>query len=133
MIKGNSLCGGEAKGEALVFDVPFSFIGDVDSKNGEITMADHPLRGFNMTGKVLITTTGHGGTIAPFMAYEAHKNGCKPVAIVCNLADSITIECGIVMGIPVIDSFGEDVTKVFKTGDLLWVDGSVGTVAIGDN
>lgn len=130
MIKGRSLCGGNARGEALVFDVPFAFIGDVDSKNGEITMADHPLRGSNMKDKVLIMTTGHGGTIASFMAYELLKNGCKPAAILCNIADSITIECGIVMGIPVVDGFDEDITKSFKLGDMLLVDGRSGNVMV---
>ena len=128
MIKGKVLCGGDAKGEALVFDVPFSFIGDVDPKNGEIIMANNALRGYNIKDKVLVMTTGHGGTIAPFMAYEAHKNGCKPVAIICNIADSITIECGIVMGIPVVDSFKEDITKVFKTGDVLSINVGDGTI-----
>ncbi len=128
MIRGRPLCAGAAEAETLVFDVPFSFIGDVNTKDGTITMADHPLKGSNLKGKVLVMTTGHGGTIAPFMAYEAMKNHCAPVAILCNQADSITVECGLVMGIPVIDSFGEDITRLIRTGERVTVNGAAGTV-----
>lgn len=130
MIKGRVLCGADAEGEAMVFKVPFSFIGDVDPKSGEITMADHPLKGTNLKGKVLVTTTGHGGTIAPYMAYQAQKNNCNPIAILCNHADSLTLECAIVMGIPIIDGFDSDITEILKTGDRVVVNGKEGLVKI---
>lgn len=130
MIKGKILFGGNAEGEALVFKVPFSFIGDMDPENGEITMANHALRGSNLKGKVLVTTTGHGGTIAPFIAYLAQKNNCNPVAILCNHADSLTLECAIVMGVPIIDDFNLDITEILKTGDRIKVYGQEGCIEI---
>jgi len=130
MLKGRVLCGASAEGEALVFKVPFSFIGDVNPNSGEITMANHPLKGMNLKGKVLVTTTGHGGTIAPFMAYQAKKSNCNPVAIICNHADSLTLECAIVMGIPIIDGFDVDITEAVKTGGKVLVNGKEGIVEI---
>jgi len=130
MMKGRAVCGNIAKGEAIVFQAPFSFIGDMDPKSGEVTMANHPLFGTNLKGKVLIVTTGHGGTIAPFMAYEAQRNGCGPAAIACNYADNITVECAIVMGIPLVDGFQEDITKSINNGQMVIVDGNNGTIDV---
>ncbi len=44
-IKGRVINGGNASGEALVLDVPFSFIGDFDPDTGKITILNHPLFG----------------------------------------------------------------------------------------
>ncbi len=132
MIKGRAVCGKIAEGEAVVFQAPFSFIGDMDPESGEVTMANHPLFGTNLKGKVLVVTTGHGGTIAPFMAYKAKLNNCNPAAIVCNFADNITVECAIVMGIPVVDGFREDITQIIKSGLHVTVDGTHGTIDLDD-
>lgn len=128
MIKGRGICKGQAKGTAMVFQQPFSFIGDVDVHTGEITMLGSSLAGQSLQNRILVIPTGHGGTIAPFMAYLAAKKGTAPKGIICNFADNITIECGIVMGIPVIDCFSENITECICQEQELEMDGMSGTV-----
>ena len=74
-IKGRIINGGEAIGKAFVLDIPFSFIGDFDLQTGTLAVENHPLFGKSLAGRILVCPTGKGGTIAPFIAYQAKKNG----------------------------------------------------------
>ncbi|HHU02861.1 MAG TPA: DUF126 domain-containing protein [Christensenellaceae bacterium] len=117
--KGRVLNPGRAKGEALVFNLPFSFIGDMSPKTGEITMVGHPNFGMSVKNKVLVFQTGRGGTIAPYMLYEAVKNNVGPCAILCDNADMLTLECALTVDIPIYDAFGEKITEALKNGDMV--------------
>lgn len=117
VFKGRPLNPGKAKGEALVFQTPFSFIGDMSPLTGEITMARHPNFGMNLKDKVLVFQTGRGGTIAPFILYQAVKNGVGPCAILCDHADMLTLECALTVDIPIFDDFGEKITEALSNVD----------------
>lgn len=121
-IKGKSLNNGKVRGKALVFDVPFSFIGDMCPDTGTVTMSGHPLFGESLKDKILVIPTSRGGTIAPFIAYHAQKNNVAPAAILCNIADTITLECALTIDIPIMDSFEEDITRLLVSGDELEID-----------
>ena len=77
-MKGRIVNGGNAAGQAVVLDVPFSFIGDFDPNSGKITVRNHAMFGESIARKILVYPTGKGGTIAPFIAYEAMKKGNAP-------------------------------------------------------
>ena len=128
-LKGRVINGGNASGEALVLDVPFSFIGDFDPDTGKITILNHPLFGKSLANKILVCPTGKGGTIAPFIAYQAMKKGNAPAAILCRKVEPILCESALAVDIPVLDCFLEDLLQVIKTGqsvrienDLVFVD-----------
>ncbi|MCR4441824.1 MAG: DUF126 domain-containing protein [Peptococcaceae bacterium] len=127
---GRVLNAGYVRGEAVVIDVPFSFIGDVNPTNGEITLTGHHLFGTPLKGKIMVIPTGKGGTIAPYIAYQLKKNDKAPLAILCNHIEPVTLECALTMDIPVLDGFMGDITKEIKTGDYLEIneDGSVRTL-----
>lgn len=116
-IKGRVLNSGPISGEVIAIDNMFSFIGDMDPKTGMVTMVNSPVFGQTLAGKVLVFRTGRGGTIAPYMLYEAHKNGVAPAAILCNEADLLTLECALTVNIPIMDRFDCDITELLKTGD----------------
>lgn len=116
-LKGRTLNAGTAAGKAMVFHTPFSFIGDMDPRTGAVTMVGNPLFGESLAGRVLVMETGRGGTIAPYMLYEAHKNGVAPVAILCDHADMLTLECALTIDIPVLDSFAGGITNAVESGD----------------
>ena len=118
-LKGRPLNPGNAKGEALVFRTPFSFIGDMSPETGEITMARHPNFGMSLKDRVLVFQTGRGGTIAPFMLYQAQKNGVGPCAILCDHADMLTLECALTVDIPIFDNFGVQITEELENGDFI--------------
>jgi predicted aconitase with swiveling domain len=128
---GKSLNKGHVKGEAVVFEVPFSFIGDLNPDNGKVTMTGHPLFGTSLKDKILVFPTGRGGTIAPYIAYYAQKNHVAPRAILCNQADSITLECALTIDIPIMDNFSGDITRQVTTGGMIEVNGDEGFIELG--
>ena len=122
-LEGRAINPQQVSGEALVLEVPFSFIGDFDPKSGRLTMAGHPLAGQSLAGKVLVFPLGRGGTVGPLMAYEAKANGQAPAAILCDQIDPLTCECALIMGIPILDLFSVSPARLIKTGDLVAIDG----------
>lgn len=121
-MKGRIINGGNASGEALVLDVPFSFIGDFDPDTGNITILNHPLFGKSLANKILVCPTGKGGTIAPFIAYQAKKKGNAPAGILCKKVEPILCESALAMDIPILDSLSEDPVKHIKTGQFIIIE-----------
>lgn len=121
-MKGRVINGGNASGEALVLDVPFSFIGDFDPETGNITILNHPLFGKSLANKILVCPTGKGGTIAPFIAYQAKKKGNAPAAILCKKVEPILCESALAIDIPILDSLSEDPVEHIKTDQLISIE-----------
>ena len=115
-LKGRAISGGKVQAEAFVLDVPFSFIGDFDPNTGKLTIEGHPLYGKSLANKVLVCPTGKGGTIAPFIAYQASQKGNAPAAILCEKAEPLLCESAIAINIPILDSFDGNPIEIIKTG-----------------
>lgn len=122
-LKGRAITGGEAEGAAFVLDVPFSFIGDFDPETGNFVVEGHPLFGQSLAGKILVCPTGKGGTIAPFIAYQAMKKGNAPIAIVCEEAEPLLCESAMAINIPILDGFSRSPVEAIRTGQALRVNG----------
>jgi phosphomecalonate degydratase small subunit len=128
-MKGRVINGGSASGEALVLDVPFSFIGDFDPDTGKITILNHPLFGKSLANKILVCPTGKGGTIAPFIAYQAKKKGNAPAAILCKKVEPILCESALAINIPILDSLSKDPVEHIKTGQFISIENDEVSVA----
>lgn len=128
VLKGRVINAGSVTAEALVLDTPFSFIGDFDAETGQLILSGHPLEGESIAGKVLVIPTGKGGTIAPWMAFEAAKRHTAPAAILCRKSEPITCECAITINIPMLDSFEENILEIIENGRLVQIDGESVTV-----
>ena len=118
-LKGRVINGGNATGEAVVLDMPFSFIGEFDPDTGELRIEGHPLSGESLANKILVCPTGKGGTIAPFIAYQAWQKGKAPAAILCQEADPILCECGITINVPVLSDFSVNLMDKIHTGQII--------------
>ncbi len=127
-LKARVLNPGYAKGQAIVFKTPFSFIGDMSPQSGEVTMARHENFGKSLKDKVLIFDTGRGGTIAPYILYRASKNGVAPCAIVCNKTDMLTLECALTVDIPIVDGFEDNITEIVHNGDMIEINNTEITI-----
>jgi len=127
-LKGRVINGGDVKGEAFVLDVPFSFIGDFDPDTGKLTIQGHPLCGESLADKILVCPSGKGGTIAPFIAYQARQQGNAPAAILCEKAEPILCESAITINIPILDSFDENPVQRIKTGQFISINNDEVTV-----
>ncbi len=128
-MKGRVINGGNASGEALVLDVPFSFIGDFDPDTGKLTILNHPLFGKSLANKILVCPTGKGGTIAPFIAYQAKKKGNAPAAIICKKVEPILCESALAINIPILDSLSEDPVQRIQTGQFISIEDDEVSVA----
>jgi predicted aconitase with swiveling domain len=128
-MKGRVINGGNASGEALVLNVPFSFIGDFDPDTGKITILNHPLFGKSIANKILVCPTGKGGTIAPFIAYQAKKKGNAPAAILCEKVEPILCESALAIDIPILDSLSKDPVENIKTGQFIVIENDEVSVA----
>jgi predicted aconitase with swiveling domain len=120
-LKGRVINGGQVRGEAVVLDVPFSFIGDFDPDTGKIVIAGHPLQGKSLAGKILVCPTGKGGTIAPFVAYQAWQKGNAPAAILCEEAEPLLCESALTINIPILDRFDRSPVTAIRTGQTIRV------------
>jgi predicted aconitase with swiveling domain len=121
-LRGRVINGGKVKAEAVVLDVPFSFIGDFDPDTGQLAIEGHRLCGESLANKVLVCPTGKGGTIAPFIAYQALKKGNAPAAILCEKAEPLLCESAIAINIPILDSFDENPVEAIKTGQIIGIE-----------
>lgn len=114
---------GHVTAPAFVVEQAFSFIGDFDPHSGALLIPNHPYAGQSLTGKVLICPGGKGGTMAPFLLYEACQRGHAPVAILCNCADPILFESAMAINIPILDHFEDDVLALFHHNQTIAIEG----------
>lgn len=122
-IKGRIINQGEVTAEALVLSEPFSFIGDFDPQTGCLNLHGPDSGEVKVAGKVLVIPTGKGGTIAPWIAYEAAQRGKAPAAILCQHPEPITCEAAITMDIPMLVSFEQEICKCLRTGQKVTISG----------
>lgn len=119
---------GHVTAKAFIVEQPFSFIGDFDPQTGALLIQNHPLCGHSLAGKVLVCPSGKGGTMAPFLIYDAFQNGNAPAAIFCNTVDPILFESAMAINIPIFDNFDEDVLTLFQNEQLININGDKVTV-----
>jgi hypothetical protein len=128
--EGRSIYHGVVEGEALVTEQGISFLGGVDPETGSITEVEHELFGKKLSGKILVLPALKGSAGAMWIIIRLAARNIGPRAIIVSKADTILIGAVIMGGIPTIDSLSVDPFRVFKTSDLLRVDGKKGTVEL---
>ena len=129
-LKGRSISGGCAEGEALVCREPIGFNFGVDTENGVITENNHPLKGRSIKDKVLIFPHGKGSTGGSFVIYQLAKNKSGPKAMINLTTETIIAVGAIIGGIPVMDSLEQNPFEVIDEGDMIRVDADQGIVSI---
>lgn len=95
----------DIEGEALVTDVPITFLGFVNRDTGTIEEEGHPLDGVSMTNKILIFPKGSGSTVAPYVLLGLFYNGNGPKAIINTDLDQQTIPACSLLAVPYAHSF----------------------------
>lgn len=88
---------GEAKGTALVSQMPLSFWGGVEPHSGEVIDVHHDLAGQVISGKVLLIPEGRGSCSGSGIMLEMIRLRTCPAALVMEEAEPI-ISLGSVMG-----------------------------------
>ena len=107
----------EITGEALVTDVPITFLGFVNRETGTIEEEGHPLDGLSMANKILIFPRGSGSTVAPYVLLGLFYNGNGPKAIINTDLDQQTIPACSLLAVPYAHSFEENPCIEINSGD----------------
>lgn len=124
---GRKIFGGTAKGIALVSMEGLSFYGGVNPDSGIIEEEGHPLRGQDVSGRVLIFPKGKGSTVGSYTLYRMKKNGRAPAAIVNKECETIVAVGAIISEIPCVD--GIDIERI-RDNSVVLVDADHGKVEV---
>ena len=129
-IRAHRVSAGKAEGEAVVYNGPFAFLGDLSPVTGLICMPRHKLEGESLVNKVFVFTTGKGSSGCDFAAWAAKKNGKAPAAIICIESEPVLSGAVITTGIPTVDRPEKNVLELIKTGDHVRVDADAGIIEL---
>jgi predicted aconitase with swiveling domain len=88
-MRGRVLFDGPAQGRAMVLAEPLSLWGGLDPETGQVIDAQHPARGEDLTGRVLVMPSGRGSSSSSSVLAEAVRTGHAPAAILLGEPDSI--------------------------------------------
>ncbi len=129
-LKGRVVYPGKAEGEAVVTNIPFSFLGELEPATGEILSPTHEHYGKSLKQKIFVCPTGKGSSVGPGIAYIAKKFGSLPAAMIVKEVEPVLAAAIIFAEIPAIDNLDQDPTEVICTGDHVIVDAENGIVEI---
>ena len=105
------------EGEAMVSDVPITYLGYVNRDSGVIEEVGHPLDGRAIEDKILIYPKGSGSTVAPYVLMGLIYTGKGPKAIVNRDVCSLTLPACSLLNIPYSHGFNEDPCIAINDGD----------------
>jgi len=129
-LKGHKINGGKAEGEAIVSQLPFSYLGDIDPTTGKVPVKGHDLEGQSLAGKIFVFRTGKGSTLGATVAYWAKQANNTPKAMICIEAEPVIAMAAIMPDIPMVDRLDKNPLEAIETGDYVKVDGDAGTVEV---
>ena len=129
-IKAHTVSAGKAEGEAVVYNGPFSFLGDLNPATGKVPVPRHELEGASLVNKVFVFTTGKGSSGGDFAAWTAKENNNAPAAIICLESEPVLTGAVLVTKIPTVDHPEKNVLELIKTGDFIKVDATAGIIEI---
>jgi len=130
ILTGRKIVKGKASGQAIVTREAISFNGGVDNMTGVVTEPGHELEGQNISGKVLVFSTGKGSTGGSYKIYDMVSRGTAPVAFIQATPEAITTIGAIIGNIPVVSGFEQDPTVAILNGDFIELDADAGIVSV---
>jgi len=130
ILKGKTVKKGIAEGEAIVSQLPFSYLGDLNVETGTVAPVGHDLEGQSLAGKIFVFPTGKGSTVGPYVANRAKQLGNTPAGMICVEVEPVMAMVAIMNDIPMVHRLDKNPLEVIKTGDYIKMDATGGTVEI---
>lgn len=130
IIKGRPGMPGIAEGVALVTRETIQGWSGVDEETGMIVENGHPFKGHSIKGSILILSGGKGSNGWSCHFHAASLLGVGPAGFVFPKIDSRTGVTAVVTGVPSVVDTGDAVFDQIKTGDLVRINGTEGTIEI---
>jgi len=129
-LKGRKVNPGMAEGEAIVTQIPFSFLGELDPATGKIPSPSHDLFNKSIAGRIFVCPGGKGSSAGPGVAYLAKQSGNMPKAIIVKEIEPVIAAAIIFADIPAVDQLDQDPLQAIETGDYVKVDADRGIVEV---
>jgi predicted aconitase with swiveling domain len=129
-LRGRGVVAGQAGGEALVCTAPISGWGGIDPRTGVIVEHRHPQHGESVAGKVLVVPGAKGSSGWSGQFHLAKLQGTAPVAVVFARMNSKLALGLVVLDVPAVTDLDTGPFGTVRTGDVLHVDGTAGTVLV---
>ncbi len=129
MIKGHTIQPGVVEGEAVVSNMPFSFLGDFDITSGLVNER-HELAGESIAGKILVFPSGRGSTTGALVGYYAKMFNTAPAGMICREAEPVIALNALSNRIPMVDRTDQDPISAIRTGDRILLDATQGLITI---
>jgi predicted aconitase with swiveling domain len=130
ILKGRSVVGGVAEGEALATTEYISGWGGINPLTGTIIDVRSAFYGASFKGKVLVFSGAKGSSGWSSAFHQTRLNGNSPAAMVFTVTNSKVALGSAVTRVPAVTDLDQDPTKIIKTGDWVKVDGDNGIVEI---
>jgi len=130
VLRGRTVVGGCAEGEALVTRETISGWGGIDPMTGTIIETRHELRGISFKDKVLVFPGAKGSSGWSAAFHLARIANCAPRAMVFNVMTTKIALGAVVTRAPSVTDFDQDPLSVIETGDWVKVDGDRGIVEV---
>lgn len=128
--EGRAASTGVATGHALVFSETLQGDSAINLDTGEIIQENHPLKGENIAGSVMVLDGGRGSTGWSCRLNTAFVKGVGPVAMLCPKMDARTAGATATLNIPVVTDFKDDLFSIIKRGDIVTVDSDTGFITV---
>ena len=117
-------------GAALVAADNFSARYDLDRGRGLFSRPSHKLADQSYVDRILVLDGAKGGVATAWMLNDMAARKLIPRALIFNRVNPILAQGAAFAGVALVDRFAGDVTRLFRTGDLLRVDPAAGVVEI---
>jgi predicted aconitase with swiveling domain len=130
VLRGRTVVGGIAEGEALVTIENVPGWGGVDPKTGTIIETRHALRGQSFRDKILVCRGAKGSSGWSSMFHICRLAGTAPRALVFVETTTKIALGAVVMRIPAVTDLDQDPLRWIRSGDRVRVDGDAGSVEI---
>lgn len=129
-LRGRSVVGGYAEGEALVTRDTISGWGGINPMTGTVIETRHELRGQSFKDRILVFPGAKGSSGWSAAFHVTRITGTAPKAMVFNEMTTKIALGAVVMRIPSVTDLDRDPLEVIETGDWVTVDGDRGIVEI---
>ncbi|MEO5707153.1 MAG: DUF126 domain-containing protein [Alteraurantiacibacter sp.] len=130
VIRGRTVVGGVAEGEALVTRQTISGWGGINSLTGTVIENHHELKGVSFAGKVLVFPGAKGSSGWSGAFHTTRLTGTAPLAMLFNVITTKAALGAVVMRIPTMTDFDADPLDLIATGDRVRVDADAGQIHI---
>ena len=130
VLRGRTVVGGCAEGEALVTKETISGWGGIDPMTGTVIETHHELCGVSFRDRVLVFPGAKGSSGWSNAFHMTRLAGSAPKAMVFNRMNTKIALGAVVTHAPTVTDLDQDPLTVVETGDWVRVDGDRGIVEV---